>query len=143
MSEEKKVSKTLRTHVLARISEVQELILLGHTRSSILQLTTKYRVSDRMIDDYISKAKANISEVNSLTLQDNLATIVSNQWLLYRAAIASKNLHLARQILMDVAKVRGLDQQTINHVVNDQRELADLSNAELETILGATVESRH
>lgn len=143
MSEQKKVRKSSVGSILVRVSEIQELILLGHTRSSILQLTSKYRVSDRMIDDYISKAKANISEVNNLTLQDNLATIVSNQWLLYRAAIAGKNLQLARQILMDVAKVRGLDQQTINHVVNDQRELADLSNAELETILGATVESRH
>lgn len=127
-----------------RVVEVRDFILLGHTRTEILRLTSKWRVSERMIDHYIATARKEIQEVNNLTLEENLSQIVNSLWILFRAEIAKSDTKAARLVLMDIAKVRGLDQQTINHIVEDKRDLANLSEDELESILGkAPIAARH
>lgn len=127
--------KSTKAEIDQRLKEVQELLLEGRTRSYIVQYGSKWQVVDRQIDDYIAQATALIKEINLASVQDNLALITANQWTLYRTAIKDNNIPVARQLLMDLAKLRGLDQATINHVIEDKRELADLSNADLEKML--------
>lgn len=127
--------KSTKAQIEQRLKEVQELLLDGRTRSFIVQYGSKWQVSDRQIDDYIAQATAIIKEINLASVQDNLALITANQWTLYRKAITDNNIPVARQLLMDLAKLRGLDQATINHIIEDKRELSDLSNADLEKLL--------
>lgn len=133
-------NKSTKAQIEQRLKEVQELLLDGRTRSFIVQYGSKWQVSDRQIDDYIAQATAIIKEINLASVQDNLALITANQWTLYRKAITDNNIPVARQLLMDLAKLRGLDQATINHIIEDKRELSDLSNADLEKLLEGTDE---
>lgn len=133
-------NKSTKAQIEQRLKEVQELLLDGRTRSFIVQYGSKWQVSDRQIDDYIAQATAIIKEINLASVQDNLALITANQWTLYRKAITDNNIPVARQLLMDLAKLRGLDQATINHIIEDKRELSNLSNADLEKLLEGTDE---
>ena len=127
--------KSTKAEIDQRLTEIQELLLDGHTRHKILQYGSKWKVSNRTVDEYIAQATALLKEINQASVQDNLAIITANQWKLYRSSVKDGNLATARQILMDLAKLRGLEHQTINHIIQDTRELADLSDADLEKML--------
>ena len=124
-----------------RVTEVQALLLEGFTRSSILQYASKKRwsVSDRSVDEYISKAWLNIKEINQATLQENMAIITGKLWEVYRKASKAQDLTEQRQALMAIAKIKGLDTLNVNMVVEDQRELAQMSDQELDQILSQKV----
>jgi len=118
-----------------RVTEVQKALLNGHTRSAILEQFKSWEVSDRQIDTYIKQATDNIREINGIRREDNLATIVSNQWELFRSLKNDNQLGEARKVLMDIARLRGLDEQTIQHFVNE-RPLKDIPDTELDQVLG-------
>lgn len=124
-----------------RVSEVQALLLEGRTRSYICNvITTRYKVGDSMVDKYIGEANKIIKEINSITLQENLSLITSNLWNLYRSAISTGNLSEANKILMNIAKLRGLNENTINLIVEDKREHQDLSDADLDKLLNGDLD---
>ena len=127
--------KSTNAEINTRVSEIQALQLEGRTRTYILRYGSKWKISDRQIDDYISQATAITKEVNSLSVQDNTSIIVNNLWMLYRTSISAGDIKNSHGVLMSIAKIRGLDQQTVHHVVTDARELEELSNEELDDIL--------
>jgi len=119
-----------------RVTEIQRYLLNGYTRSYIIQFAEKkWKLAPRTVDDYIARATASIREINGVEREDNLATIVTNQWDMFRAARDTGQIESARKILMDIAKLRGLDEQTIQHFVNE-RPLADVKDEELDKVLG-------
>lgn len=130
-----KVKKSTKAQLEQRVKEVQELLLAGHTRSYVVQYGSKWKISDRQIDDYIAMANKIIKEINLISIQDNLALISSNLWDLFRKASLEQNLSEQHKILMSLAKLKGLDQHAITHIIEDKRELADLSDEELDAIL--------
>lgn len=136
MSNEKKVRKSPKHVVFERVRQIKEWILLGYIRSEILQYASTWKLSDRMVDDYISKAREEIREVNKLETKDMLDELIASQKVLYRAAIAMKDLKTARQLLMDMAKLRGLDQTTVNVNVQRDEDLMKMSDEQLDSILG-------
>lgn len=126
---------------LERIKFVQELLLVGHTRSEIIsQCVAKFALKTRQVDQYIQTATNIIKEVNQVTLQDNLALISSNLWAAFRLAKITNNVGEMRQVLMALAKLKGLDQHAINLIIEDKRELVDLADSDLDTILAGTNE---
>lgn len=129
--------KSTKAELNQRVTEVSSLLLEGHTRHYIIQYGAKWKLSDRQIDDYISMAWHQIKEINALTLQDNLASITSALWATFRKAKQAHNISEMRQCLAQIAKIRGLDQQVINHVIEDKRELEELTDSELDAILEA------
>ena len=132
---QKITTKSTNAELNQRVSEVQQLQLEGRTRSYILQYGSKWNVSVRQIDDYISHATTITKEVNLATLQDNTGVIINNLWTLYRTANSSGDIKNAHSVLMSIAKIKGLDQQTINHIIEDKRDLEDLSDSDLDDIL--------
>lgn len=130
-----KKSKSTQAELSLRVSEIQSLILQGYTRSHILKHASKWNLSDTQVDLYTAKAKEQIKEINQASLQDNLAVITTNQFQLFIQAKKDGNLAVARQLLMDLAKLKGLEQSTINHIIEDKRELETLSDDELSSIL--------
>ncbi len=135
---EKKIRapKSTNVEVDRRVKEVQDWILLGYTRWEIIQNAAKWNAGDRTIDEYISRAREMVLEINRVSIEVTSGQIVKNYWKLYRAAIGTRNLTLASSILEKIAKVRGLDKLTL--VVEGERPLKDLSDEELEKILGAS-----
>ena len=109
-----------------RITEVQKFLLNGYSRQYIHDYCKKtWGVETRQADSYIQKATETIREINSVDREDNLANITTNLWELFRNAKNNGDVDLARKILMDIGKLRGLDEQTIKHVV-DERPLKDV-----------------
>ena len=109
----------------------------GYTRSHIVQHGSKWKISSRQIDDYIHQATNIIKEVNLTTLQDNQGVVISQLWSLFREAREAKNLPEQHKLILSIAKFKGLDQVTINHVIEDKREMADMTDEELDAILEA------
>ena len=119
-----------------RITEIVQLKLTGHTRSYILEYATeKWAISEHRVDQLIALATQCLKEVNQLTLQDNQAIIVGSLWDLFRQARIENDRPEQHKILMSIAKLKGLDQMTVNHVIEDKRELAEMSDEELDAII--------
>lgn len=123
-----------------RIKEITKLLVRGRRRPFILEFANKnWGIAERTTDELISKASADILDANKSSAPMNLAIVSSNQWDLYRRAIVKKDLFLARQILMDIAKIQGLGQEQI-HVIEDRRELADLPDDQLDKIISSDLQ---
>lgn len=112
-----------------RVFVVQELLLDGRTRSFILRYgEVNWKLSTRQMDEYIRLATLEIEEANLGSAERNLALITGNLWDLVREnRIDTPNV--SRQALMDIAKLRGLDQVDIN--LHIERPLKDVSDDEL------------
>jgi len=119
-----------------RLADVQLLLLEGRTRTYIHSIiTARYNVGFAMVDKYMGEASVIIKESNLVTIQENLATVTANLWDLYRKT-AKDNLSEAHKVLMSIAKLRGLNENTVNLVIEDKRELSEMSDDELSSILG-------
>lgn len=138
-----KQAKSTKAEIIQRVSEVQTLLLEGRTRSNIVQYGSKWKISDRQIDDYIAEARRNIQEVSMAGLENDLAIIISAMWDTFRRAVIQNNVGEQRQTLMAIAKLKGLDETRINHVIDDKRQLAGLSDADLDAILEQDESAKH
>lgn len=127
--------KSTKAEINQRVNEISNLLLVGYTRSYILQYASKWQISDRHVDEYIKRAWQNIKEINDLTLQDNLSMITNQLWDLYRDARANNDRANANKALAQLAKIKGLEVHTINHVIEDTREFEKLTNEELDQLI--------
>lgn len=130
-----KVVKSTQAGLSIRVSEIQSLILQGYTRSYLIQYGSKWELSHRQIDDYIAMATVIIKEINLSTAQDNLAIVTTCLWDAFRSAKIGNNLAEQHKILMSIAKLKGLEQHTVNHIIEDKRQLENLSDTQLNAIL--------
>lgn len=106
------------------------LLLEGRTRLEISRtLYEKYKVALRTVDDYIAVAKEEIQEVNKNHLEHDVALLVRNLWKIYREAQKHSDKISA---LKEIARIRGIGTSNINLTMEDKRELAHLSDEELD-----------
>lgn len=107
-----------------RVREILDLILIGTTRTEILRYCTNrsWGVQPRQIDIYIAQAKAEISEINKVTATETLEMIVRNLWSLYKRSIDKDDIANARGILIEIAKMKGLAQETVTHIIHRPKE---------------------
>lgn len=130
--------KSTQVELNQRITEFQTLILNGYTRSHLLQhAAEKWKVSVRMADEYLARAYALIKEANSLTMEENMSIITTNLWHQLRVARKTQDNAECRQILMALAKLQGLDQQTIHHKFDLDEEFDSMSDEELDKELSS------
>lgn len=112
-----------------RVEAVCELLLNGYTRAYILDYAEDHwKVAERQVDEYIALATLKIEEITTNSAENCLAIITSNLWSLYRRWVKREPGN-ARMILLDLAKLRGLDRIQLDIKVD--RPLKDLSNEEL------------
>jgi len=132
MPKEKKVTNAVGRQ---RVISITQMLQLFYTRKQIIQnVSEPWNISERQIDFYIRRATNVILEMNKNTIEQNQATILSAQAALFRTCIKEKNASTARQILMDMAKIRGLDQATLTVNVLRDKDLMNLSDDELDAI---------
>ena len=119
-----------------RVKEICQWKLDGYTRTDILRFAKeKWQIGPDRTDQLIAEATSKIKEINALSIQDNMAILNNQYWNLWRQAAAIGDISEQHRILNSIAKLKGLDKVTINHIVEDKRELADLSDEELDRML--------
>jgi hypothetical protein len=129
------MAKATDVEVERRVSEVRDLLLRGKQRYEIVQYCAKYNLSLRAIDTYIKTATDQVKEHNKATFQENMAVITGALWRLHDECLMTGDKSEQRAILMSLAKLKGLDQQTINHVIEDKRDLEGEDPDELEAVV--------
>lgn len=126
------MAKATQVQQLERIRSVKKLLLIGKTRSDILQYASdKWGSSERSCDDLIKTATLQIQEHTKDTTKMMLGKLVANQWELYLEARSKSDLAVARQLLMDIAKLTGV---SIDRVIHEHRELNSLPEEELNAL---------
>ncbi len=118
-----------------RLRAVVEWYSLGYTISQIIHMATDWDISRRALEEYMSKAREQIAEQNRPIMQESANLILANQWHLYRTCVAKNpNAAIARNILMDIAKLSGLLAVRAEQAnkLELPPELEFLSNEELE-----------
>lgn len=128
------MAKVTKANMDLRVAEVTRFLLAGHTRSHIIRILGKdWDVGPRQIDEYIHQASENIKEVTKCTAERTLAVLTTNLWTLYRRN-RKENPALARQTLMDIAKLHGLEK--MNLTLHLERPLKEESDESLLKALG-------
>lgn len=128
------MAKSTDAEVARRVAIVQDELLNGYTRHHIIRYASEWSVTERTIEEYMARATANIMELNKLTYEENLAQVSGAWWNLFRTGDEKTKA----TALTNLAKIRGLDQISINHFLKDERALADKTDAELDELLGGT-----
>jgi len=119
-----------------RVAEVETLKLEGRSRGYIVNYSMdKWKVSDRTADEYIKKDTDRLKEINQESVQDTRAVVLANLWDLYRVSRNSDDIKEAGKTLMSIAKLTGLEESTINHVITDARNLEYVSDTELVLLM--------
>ena len=132
----KNSNKASEAEMLIRVKEVAQLQLNGYSRPEIIEyINEKWGLQRAQADNLIAMATARIKEINSITVQETLAMISTNYWDIFRTAKAAGNSALCVTILEKIAKLKGLESYTVNHVISDSRELETMSDEELDKIL--------
>jgi hypothetical protein len=145
----KKTTKALETkpklnpkgtaaEVESRVTEVQNWLLLGYTRHEILRFSSDWNVSSRTIDEYLARATVAIKAINKVSVQENMAIITAQLWESFRRGRATADEAHCLKVLTQLSKIKGLEKNTLNLIVEDKRDLEDLSDEELDQILAET-----
>jgi archaellum biogenesis ATPase FlaH len=127
-----KETRANKAQIRLRIEEVKNFLLIGKTVGYIKRsLSEKYSVTERMVAEYVKVATAEINEINKDGAKNLLAKLVHNQWSLYVKALRAEDVGLCDKIIMNIAKLRGLD---VQKVVHEMRELESASDDLLDEI---------
>jgi hypothetical protein len=125
--------KISAAEVEARVIEVERLYLMGYTTREIYVLCKHWEVTNKTINNYISKAKQRTNEINKETVEETRDMILKNLWHLFQLAKDdSKEKH---RLLLSIAKMVGLDKVHLNVNVTGERLLKNLSDSDLSKIL--------
>lgn len=137
--------KATKAQVIERVSQIKSLLLEGKARSSIQQFAAiNYQLTERVIDEYIARATLEIKEMSSAADRTlDLGILLERLYKMANEAEKKGDQKTASSILMNIAKLKGLDQQTINHIVQDSRELETLTDSDLDSLLNGTSDDQH
>lgn len=138
----KPTAKATEAETIQRLSEVKSLLLQGKTRSDILEYAGKWAIERSRTDELIARATEQIQEIAQADTASDISVILRNLWDIINANKAT-NPQVARQALMDIAKLRGMDQTTVNHTFKRDEKLAALSEDEFDAAMQKAMESRH
>lgn len=123
--------KSTDAEIDIRVCEVQELLLNGETRSSIVRYGSKWQISSRQIDDYIAAAKLLIKEINSTSTKEYIALLSRNLWKTFRVSMSSGDMAEANKSLMNLAKINGVGEESLSVVVTEIDNLTQFSDDDI------------
>ena len=103
------MNKSSKHIVNQRIKEVVNMLILGYNRDLILQNTSNvWKVSDRQIDTYISKARTLIEQSVKKQVAYDYAKAVRRYEELYRLSIEKKDYKTALSVNKELTTLQGL-----------------------------------
>jgi len=126
-----------KSEISNRVLEIYRLKLAGKTRSFILEYANKeWDISQQRTDQLIGEATKLVLEQNQASMEEDRAVIVSNLWDIYSKVVGS-DPRLAVNIQESIAKLKGAGKVVPQeHKLEIVRDLEDLSDGELDDILG-------
>ncbi len=96
--------------IYGRVNEVVELILRGLYRKNIIQYGSKWNVTNRTVDKYISMANALLKKQAQKDFNSNYAKVQRRYDSLYYNAIENEDYGLATAITEKYAKLTGVNE---------------------------------
>lgn len=124
-----------KAEVEAKVAEVLQMKLDGYSTAQIKELTKHWKLSDRSLNNYISRATEKLTAINLSTAEENRAFVLSNLTRLFREAKLDLDKKEQHRILNSIGKYAGLDKISINVSKGDERILKDLSNEDLQSLV--------
>ena len=113
------MDKSSKHIVNQRVKEVVSMLILGHNRDLILQNTSNlWKVSDRQIDTYISKARTLIEQSVKKQVAYDYAKAVRRYEELYRLSIEKKDYKTALSVNKELTTLQGLFKIEVEHSGN-------------------------
>ena len=113
------MNKSSKHIVNQRINEVVSMLILGYNRDLILQNTSNlWKVSDRQIDTYISKARTLIEQSVKKQVAYDYAKAVRRYEELYRLSIEKKDYKTALSVNKELTTLQGLFKIEVEHSGN-------------------------
>ena len=110
------MNKSSKYIVNQRIKEVVSMLILGYNRDLILQNTSNlWKVSDRQIDTYISKARTLIEQSVKKQVAYDYAKAVRRYEELYRLSIEKKDYKTALSVNKELTTLQGLFKIEVEH----------------------------
>lgn len=133
----KKTSKKSdNTTMELRVSEVFKLRLKNTPRAKIVQYASKkWKISDRQVDTLIKKASDRIREILVKDADEAISEMLYKQYELYEKCIARGEYETARKTLLDIIKLRGLENPTKQEIHIDDKRVKDTDTATLLKIV--------
>lgn len=122
-----------------RVTQIQDMLLMGHTRGRILQFASEWDVSERQVDEYLRRAYEALKEFNKATVNENRAVVLGQLWESVRRSRAAMDERLVQSGLAQISKITGLEKTTL--IVDDKRDLEDLTDEELAQMWAEANES--
>lgn len=133
---EKKVSKSDLVTLRERVKTVRNMMLQGLTRYDICHYASEtWGVSDRQAERYMHEANKILDELNMIDAADNLKMVTANMWSIYRDAVKANDHRLKLDVLKEICKIKGLNHETVMHIIDDKRELSHMTDEELDSRL--------
>lgn len=101
--------------VRSREKEIAKLLIDGNSREDILHYTSKWKLSDRQIDTYISRAKELVEKSVKRKIEYDYAKAVRRYEDLYKMSLERKDYKTALAVNKELTALQGLFKQQIEH----------------------------
>lgn len=104
-------NRCTKSEHLQRVGKVEECLMLGYTRSKILEeIGQKYGVGESQVENYMTAAYKRIREINDRNLEDTRAWLFRKYIEVFNRAVEAGNIQEQRGCLNSIAKISGAEQ---------------------------------
>lgn len=101
--------------VRSREKEITKLLINGNSREDILHFTSNWKLSDRQIDTYISRAKELVEKSVKRKVEYDYAKAIRRYEELYKFSIDKKDYKTALLVNKELTALQGLFKQQLEH----------------------------
>lgn len=124
-----------------RLKIVHKMLLDGKSRPDIMEYCSKnYNLKRAATDNLIQECTHEIEQDFKAVKGGRIAGLFNKLSDVYGRSLEMDNLAVARQVIMDEAKLLGADNHAKTHIIDDKRELSETNDDDLETLAGVSEE---
>lgn len=110
-----------------RISFIIKEAMRGQAKSDIMQaIAKKYEISERMCNEMYSRAMKQIVEDNRQSTAESAGILIRKFWEIAEEAKSVGEYAPAISSLKEVSRLKGLDQQIVNHIHHEAKEAQEV-----------------
>ncbi len=114
-----------------RTTFVYGLLLQGFQRKQIIQYCAKYKISDRMIDKYIVKAREIFTKDQQVEIDIKRSEIISQYYHLYQQSYDIEDFKECKNILKEIADIIGVKAPQLLEISGNQDKPLSMGKVEM------------
>lgn len=134
-SKAKNATRATGSEVDQRISKIFHMLLKSTPRSEIMLLGEEWLISTRNMESLLSRARKRIKEILLKDDEEALGSLVHMAYKLYDDAVNNKEFEVARKLLADLVKMRGLEQANKQELTVTTKQASNTESATLLNIV--------